>query len=232
MRKKIYITILTVFLQTDSLAQGLIENSYISVGTGISAPTTKIGHFINQNNREYYSYQNVKDSYLFSVSIGKSFNSIRPELEYISTEAENYTQLYRIGKTNYYYNFNLYSNAYLFNLNYDFNQFSQNFKPYITGSFGLAQNFTSKSYLSSAKNKDVLYYNGRKTNNLALGLGAGTTMNINNHFSFDFSYRYLDFGKIRGSNYAHNNTIGKIVPNNLSGKLRTNMILIKAVLKF
>lgn len=223
-----------LFSAVCSFADQSHNNKYISLGVGMSHPTTKIGHYIySKGTTGEYHYQNFNDSYLYSIGLGKSFGNIRTELEYINIDSSNYKQSYVINKKTYDFNFNTSSEMFLFNLNYDLIDLNSTINPYVISSIGLARNTLSNSYLSNDKYQDLLHYKGKATNNLALGIGMGARMQINHSFAFDLSYRYLDLGKIKGTSGIYTDRSCTETSNlNVHSSFRTNTVMLKAVFKF
>lgn len=232
LEKIIFISYL--FSASCSFATQSYNDKYLILGMGTSQPTTNIGHYIYNNGRSGdYKYQNLNDSYLYSVGFGKSFGNIRTELEYININNSNYKQSYIINNKNYNFNFSTSSEVFLFNLNYDLMDLNSSINPYITSSIGLAQNKLSNSSLSNERYENILYYKGKEITNLALGIGIGTRMQINHSFAFDLSYRYLDLGKIKGTSGIYTDESSTTTSNiNVNSKFRTNTFILKAVFKF
>jgi opacity protein-like surface antigen len=232
LEKIIFISCL--FSASCSLANPDYNDKYLTLGIGISHPTTKVGHYVyNKGISGEYQYQNLNDSYLYSLGFGKSFGNIRTELEYINIDNSNYKQSYIINNKNYDFHFNTSSEAFLFNLNYDLMDLSSNVNPYIISSIGLAHNKLSNSSLSNDKHEHLLYYKGKEIRNLALGIGIGSRIQINQSFAFDLSYRYLDLGKIKGTNRIYKDKYFTETSNiNVNSRFRTNIFMLKAVFKF
>lgn len=241
MSKKILITFITaLFSSAYSLAieeSNPFKDTFITIGGGFSNPTSQIGHFIatgadeNGNDIGYYKYQDVKNSNVLTMSVGKNFGSIKTELEYIDLGKNNYTQGGYANEDNYGYTYSLSSKAYMFNLGYSFNNLSQRFQPYITAAIGLAEHKASSSELSNNGNY-CGYDDGHTTKNLAKGITLGTRVNLNEQFALDFSYKYLDLGKVKGSTKFHSGSVTDNIPNDLDGEVVTNIFMAKAVVKF
>lgn len=216
-----------------ALSNNLLSDAYVSVGGGIAKTHNKIKHLVPISHDTEYRSVKLKKNPVYKISIGKSINNFRSEIEFIHSKKNKLT--YNDGS--FKSHLNISSNSYLINGYYDFKDFNEKVTPYIGLGLGISQNKISDevwyTLTSSSANAEVKIPS-KKKNSFAWNIGTGMMLNINKHVSLDLSYRYMDLGKLKGSDKQIDLSTGNIEKDsyNIKGKLRSNIFLASIVVKF
>ena len=114
----------------------------------------------------------------------------------------------------------------------------ENFKPYITGGLGVAQNKTGSLIESGQVNGELSnqVINGGKTSGFAWKLGAGVKCRLNSRFDVDLKYQFVNLGSVKTSNsyttYVNNSYNHSGSEAYSSSKLTAHELLLGLVYKF
>ena len=249
MRKKISLLTLAIALTVPCGAIASVDtkksqtcdfftDTYLSIGAGVSMPSNKIKHLVPISEYDEYDYRStrLKKSEAYRISLGKSFDNFRSEVEFLY--GRKYKSKY---DTDIQYDksiFNVSSYSYFLNGFYDFKNFNDTVVPYVGAGIGLSRNHLSNEKLTlSVDNVDepIMTIIGKKKTSFAWNIGLGVMFNINKHLAFDLSYKYTDLGKLKGSKdelHADTGDISEGEKYNVKGKLRNNVLLASFVVKF
>jgi opacity protein-like surface antigen len=211
---------------------GPLKGTYITLAAGRSFPQNKISNIsIDSLGNFYYTRNKLDRGTVYKTAIGKDFEVIRAEFEFLYSKKHKFSLttpnniLSVNGITS---NFHTSHYTYFFNVFYDFKNINEVFQPYVGLGVGLSRNKVSEQpVITDIANVELYKYFKKSTNSFAWNLNVGSKINVNQHLYFDFSYKYVDLGRVKGSNMslAPNGVVTTNADDNVKGRVRNHLLL-------
>ncbi len=215
------------------------KDTYFSLGYGKSLPYSKLsGLSLDQNGTEFYTKKRSKNSDVFKASIGKKFDDVRVEFEFLYSKKHkfNFSNSIPSEDVTLFHSLHTSHHTYFVNAFYDFKGLHDSIRPYVGLGLGVSRNKVSAGsvlrYISSVGITAPFQNSSKKSStSFAWNTSLGLIVDVNEHFFLDFSYKYLDLGKAKG---MHLNDIDNdpTTSNNIKGRFRNNLFLLGAGFKF
>jgi len=206
------------------------KDAYITAGFGKSLPQGKISSFTFDAGNNHYAKKKLKNANVYKFAIGKGFSQFRTEIEFLHIGKHKFNNSDRYLDSNY--TFHTKHNVYFLNGYYDFKKFHSSIVPYVGVGLGLSQNTVSKKDFYSG-NAFVAAWNKKRNTSFAYNASLGVLFNVNKNFYFDLSYKFVNLGKLKGSNtLVHANGVSETTETSVKGKVKANILMIGAGLKF
>ena len=233
------IAMITINVLANNSEQLNLSNPFLEIGY------TKINHFNKLNHFENldfdtgkdiqgYRKRKLKNSDAFYAHIGiKFYKKFRFGLEYIQTGKSKLHLIDYIQSVDEFNSYSLYTNqkTILLNINYHPTNWGI-FSPYLGVGIGASRNKVSEEVISLNYNID-LEPEGKRFKNtvtkLAWSLQAGVQYKLSNNLYLNTSYKFIDFGSIKGSSSEHNyirKNIEEGLPINIKGHLCSHLLML------
>jgi len=205
----------------------LFSGTYLSIGGGASVLQSKINLIAFQDDQ--YNQVRLKNKAAYKVSFGKAINNFRTELEFLYNQKETISESIslllksRVNISNY---------SYFLNAFYDFKNFDARVKPYVGLGVGLSRKSLSDQVFTHNNEESTRIF-GKNSSKFAWNASLGLLFEVSENVALDFSYRYLDLGKIEGTQDAIIYSKRITTPyKNITGNIRNHTFLASVVIKF
>lgn len=211
------------------------KDTYITAGFGKSFSQSKVNVYaLKDGNENYYEKKKLKNANLYKLAIGKDFGQFRSEIEFIYSGKHKLNNAvdYVAGDT-YSYHLHTTHKALFLNGYYDFKKLHSSVTPYVGAGIGISHNTVSKETLNLNGVHNGTWSKKSK-NSFAYNLTAGILFKLNKNVHLDFSYKFIDFGKLKGSTALTPTSDPEVAttPANVKGRVKSNVFLVGIGIKF
>lgn len=215
------------------------DNGYIELGYGHSFPSSRLTHAVNDpaNDDELFLKLKPKSAHVFKAAIGQRLDDARLELEYLYTHKHNLKQISRSSSPtaqDLAYSSHTSHHTVFVNGHYDLIGLNESIVPHIGAGIGFSRNHLARENITRVGGSTFQYYKAKNNNAFAWNLSAGTKLNLNEQVFIDLTYKFADFGKIKGSKTSISTLTGVVIEDtqNFRGKLQNHMVLLSVGYKF